>query len=427
MFIHAVVPVQKNISRRYMMISVCAALVTFLAYTSIYAYRKPITAATFDGIAYWGIPYQSLLIIAQGIGYTLSKIVGVKFISELKRFGRWKTVIMLITISWMSLLAFALTPPPYGALFLLLNGFPLGFLWGIVFSYIEGRRATDFIAATMAVSFVFAGGFTRSVGKWLVIECSVSEKWMPFTTGLIFIIPLVILLFFLEKIPAPNPEDIIERSPRLSMGGPDRRRFLNRFGPGILFVTLTYVFLTLLRDIRDNFMVNIWTELGHGSDYSLFTKSESLTSILLLILMGSLVVVRKNIIAFRAAHIMICTGLIISGVSSLLFSANMLSGCMWMLLTGLGLYMGYIPFNCIYFERMIAAFHEKGNVGFLMYFADAFGYLATIVVMCYKALFHTHLNWSRLFSQCCIVASLLGIATILFSFIYFNRKYEQSE
>jgi hypothetical protein len=97
------------------------------------------------------------------IGYMLSKFYGIKFIAELKIQGRFSTAVVLVGTAWLSLLFFGITPAPYGMIFLFINGFMLGFMWGIVFSYVEGRRATDFIGAVMAVSFIFAGGFTRSV------------------------------------------------------------------------------------------------------------------------------------------------------------------------------------------------------------------------------------------------------------------------
>src|SRR6476660_8514580 len=139
----------KSASKRQVAVSLYAAVITFLAYTSVYAYRKPFTVATFEGIEYWNIPYQSLLIISQGIGYMLSKFAGIKFIAELGRFGRWKTMAILLSISWVALLGFAVVPAPYGIIFLLINGFPLGFFWGIIFSYVEGRRATDIIGSAM--------------------------------------------------------------------------------------------------------------------------------------------------------------------------------------------------------------------------------------------------------------------------------------
>jgi hypothetical protein len=410
-------------ARKQLRVSLYAAAVAFLAYTSVYAYRKPFTVATFEGIEFWHIPYQTLLIISQGIGYMASKFYGIKFISELKRLGRWKTMAILLAISWMALLGFALVPPPYGIFFLFINGVPLGFFWGIIFSYVEGRRATDMIGSAMAVSFIFAGGFTRSVAKWLLIEGGIAENRMPFVTGLLFAAPMALLIFLLEKVPPPDAEDIVERTERLPMTRPQRIKFLGQFSVGIFCTTLVYLFLTLLRDIRDNFMGNIWTDLGHGSDYGVFTTTETNTSVAVLLIMSFLVLVKNNIKAFRLVHFIIFAGLIIAGGSSALFVMGKLSGEWWMQLVSLGLYMSYIPFNCIFFERLIAVFKIKGNVGFLMYFADAFGYLGSTVVMCSKALFRTDWNWSRLYSQGAVIASAIGLVAIVFSFIYFNRKY----
>lgn len=414
---------QKTSSYRQLLVSIYAAVVAFLTYASVYAYRKPFTVATFDGIQFWGVSYQTLLIISQVIGYMLSKFYGIKFIAELKRLGRWKTILVLMSTAWIALLLFAFTPPPYGMILLFINGFVLGFLWGIVFSYVEGRRATDFIGSVLAISFIFSGGFCRSVAKWLMVEWGVTEKWMPFMTGLVFALPLTLFVFLLEKTPPPDEMDISERTERLPMSKEDRKQFLKLFSFGIITVTVTYVFLSVMRDIRDNYMANIWNEMGYGKDYSIFTKTETNTSIAVLIIIGFLALIRKNVQAFRVIHFIIIAGFLLAGVSSWMFVMDKLNGARWMQLVGLGLYMGYIPFNCIFFERMIATFRMKGNVGFLIYVADAYGYLGSVAVMLIKTLFDIKLNWSGFYSYGVAIVSILGIAGTLFSLVYFNNKY----
>ena len=410
-------------SRRQVSVALYAAFVAFLTYASIYAYRKPFTVATFEGISFLGISYQSLLIISQGLGYMFSKFWGIKFISELKQLGRWKTSIILIGSAWLCLLLFAIVPAPWGMLCLFVNGFMLGFMWGIVFSYIEGRRATDFIGSVLAVSFIFAGGFTRSVGKWLMLEWNVSEQWMPFMTGLVFLVPLVLFLFLLERIPRPDTDDVNERTKRTPMTKEDRKRFLRHFGFGIAAVTITYLFLTIMRDVRDNFMGNIWNELGFADNSAIFAKTETNTSLVILFMISMMVLIRKNIKAFRIVHLAILSGFLLAGISSALFVAGSLNGAIWMQLVGLGLYMAYIPFNCIFFERMIATFRIGGNVGFLIYIADAFGYLGSISVMLAKELLKVRLNWSEFYSQGVVLFSIIGCIGTVVSFMYFNRKY----
>lgn len=399
-------------------------MVAFLTYASVYAYRKPFTVASFEGISFWGVKYQVLLIISQGLGYMFSKFYGIRFIAELKRLGRWKTSAVLIGVAWLSLLIFGLIPAPWGMLCMFVNGFMLGFMWGIVFSYVEGRKTTDFIGAAMAVSFIFAGGFTRSVALWLRDSWQVPEQWLAFTTGLVFIVPLVFFMFLLERIPAPDAADIEERTVRLPMSKEQRLRFLRQFGAGTIAIIITYLFLTIMRDVRDNFMSNLWDELGYGQKPAIFTKTETITSIVILIMISLLVGIRKNMRAFRLVHIMVLVGFLLAGLSSALFLSGLLEGAMWMQLVGLGLYMGYIPFNCIFFERLIAAFKIAGNVGFLIYLVDAYGYLGSTLVMLSKEIFQIKLTWSQFYPAGVVIFSVIGIAGTLFSLLYFNRKFE---
>jgi MFS family permease len=400
------------------------SLVSFLSYASVYAYRKPFTVAEFEGIELGNISYQTLLIISQVIGYMLSKFYGIRFIAALRRKGRWKTMFTLVGIAWLSLLIFAVAPPWMGLLCFLVNGFMLGFLWGIVFSYVEGRRITDFTGSVMAVSFIFAGGFTRSVAKWLMVDFGVTEKWMPFCTGAIFALPLALFIYLLEKIPPPDEADEASRTPRVPMLQQDRRSFMQQFGTGIFLVTITYVFLTVMRDIRDNYMANMWRELGYGSNYSIFTRTETITSVIILLMMGSLVLIRKNIQAFRIVHLVIFAGFLMAGISSLMFSLGRMDGALWMQLTGLGLYMAYIPFNCIFFERMIASFRIAANVGFLIYITDAFGYLGSVVVMLLKETIRMEINWSSFYAWGVVGFSVVGLLGIMASLRWFSWKYK---
>ena len=413
-----------TLSRKQVLTALYAATVAFLTYASVYAYRKPFTVATFEGISFWGVKYQVLLIISQGLGYMFSKFYGIKFIAELKRVGRWKTSVILVGAAWLSLLVFGLVPAPWGMLCMFVNGFMLGFMWGIVFSYVEGRKTTDFIGAAMAVSFIFAGGFTRSVALWIKDSWQVPEQWLAFTTGLVFVAPLIFFMYLLERIPAPDREDVAERTERLPMTKEQRIQFLRLFGAGTIAVIVTYVFLTIMRDVRDNFMANLWNELGYGQKPAIFTKTETITSIVILVMISLLVGIRKNMRAFRLAHVMVLTGFLLAGISSALFLAGLMGGALWMQLVGLGLYMGYIPFNCIFFERLIASFKIAGNVGFLIYLVDAYGYLGSMLVMLSKEIFQIKLTWSQFYPAGVVIFSVIGIAGTIYSLSYFNRKFE---
>jgi len=407
------------------LVAIYAAIITFLTYATVYGFRKGFTVCTFEGVSYAGINYKVWLVISQVIGYTCSKIYGIRFIAELKRFGRGKIILVLTLVSWLALLLFAIVPAPYNIVFMFINGFPLGMIWGIVFTYVEGRKATDFIGAALSVSFIFSSGFVKSVAEYLRITFKVSEFWVPFVAGLAFIFPLLLFIYLLEKIPAPSEEDIALRSTRVPMTKESRKEFVHLFLPGLIAAISIYVFSTLFRDIRDNFIADMWKEMGFSNQPSLFTKTETPTTIIILVLIGSMIMIKNNFKALVVTHYFIMLGFAVTGISSYLFIHQQLSPLWWMGLVGLGLYMTYIPFNCVFFDRLIATFKYAGNVGFLIYVADSFGYLGSVGILITKEILHIKLRWVDFYSQGVIVFSVIGIFGAILSLLYFSNKYKK--
>ncbi|NCI46288.1 DUF5690 family protein [Sediminibacterium soli] len=404
-------------------VALYASLVTFLTYATVYAFRKPFTVGTFETEPrVLGIPYKDALVVCQVLGYMFSKFYGIRFIAELKKSARSRTILLLVMVSWLALLLFAIVPAPWNIPFLFINGFPLGMIWGVVFSFVEGRKTTDMIGASLSVSFIFSSGFVKSVAKWLMVQWNITEFWVPFVTGLVFLLPLLLLLALLERIPPPSASDTEVKMARPPMDTAQRKKFFARFSTGIVLLVVVYVLLTIFRDIRDNFAADIWKELGYGNQPEIFTSTEIPITLFVLLLISSMMFIRNSAVAFRLTHWIILAGFVVSGLSSFLFISGWLNGYAWMLLAGLGLYIGYIPFNCILFDRMIAALGSLANVGFLMYLADSFGYLGSVGVIMAKTFFHIRSQWSVLYSNGVVVFSLLGIPLTLMALYYFNRK-----
>ena len=93
-----------------------------LSYSLVYALRKPFTAAEFEGMEVAGMDYKIVTSIIQLVGYVCAKLLGIKYISELKPEGRLKFIIGSAALSEVSLLAFGLLPTPYNICALFFNG-----------------------------------------------------------------------------------------------------------------------------------------------------------------------------------------------------------------------------------------------------------------------------------------------------------------
>lgn len=407
------------------LISVYIAVICFLTYACVYAFRKPFTIGLYvDEPKIFGVDYKNILVIAQVLGYTISKFYGIKFIAELNKVGRGWSILILIVLSFIPLLLFPLFKSPWNIIFLFLNGLPLGVLWGLIFSFVEGRKTSDFIGASMAVSFIVSSGFVKTVGKWMQLSYRLQEKWIPFYTGLLFLVPVIVLVYLLEKIPHPTLIETEEKSLRVPMNSSERKHFFKLFSFGLVSFIFIYILLTLFRDIRDNFAADIWLELGYGNSAAIFTTTEIPIAFVVLLLIASMIYINNNKLAFQISQIIILAGFILCGVSTLLFMQHILSGYVWIVLVGLGLYMGYIPFNCILFDRMIASFKIKGNVGYFMYLVDSFGYLASVLVIILKGSMEISISWTYFYSNGVLILSIIGTLVSITTLLYFNKKHK---
>jgi Family of unknown function (DUF5690) len=411
-----------QIAQKEIRVAIWASLAAFGCYFSLYALRKPFAAASFEGVQLWGLDYKIVLIISQLAGYVLSKMLGIKFVSELNNTNRVTLLLGALGLAELALIGFGCVPAPYNLVFLFINGLPLGMVFGIVFSFIEGRRMTELMSLGLGVSIIFASGATKSVGKILLDTYQVSPWWMPALTGLIFVPLLSTSVWMLTRIPPPSHEDLTARQARIPMDSAARRQLFRRYAPGIVLLVLAYIMLTVVRDVRDNFAVEIWTALGVKNSAAYLAQSELWISLLILVAVGGLSYVRDNQRAFQITLYAIILGSTILGFSTWLYAHQMISPMMWIVGSGFGLFLGYTIYQGILFERMIATFRETANVGFLMYLADSFGYLGSATILVWRNIGAPNLDWLAFFRTLCYLAAVLVSSLTILAWMYFMQK-----
>ena len=401
-----------------------AGLAGFAAYFAMFAFRKPFSAAIFGAVPGWhfALDYKIALVLAQVLGYAVSKMIGVKLIAEITPTKRATAIIILIFASWLALLLFAVVPAPWNVFAMFLNGLPLGLIWGLVFGFMEGRRTSEVLGAILCASFIVSSGAVKSVGKLLMDGWHISPFWMPAAAGAVFFPILGLSVWGLSQIPPPSRQDESERVRRAPMDSAARARFLSRYGLGIALLVLSYVLTTAIRDFRDNFAAEIWTALGMGQAAAVFTASELPVAVLSLTVLGVIIVVRDNTKALLVIHGVVFAGLLLLALSTLAFQAGLLSPLAWMILNGAGLYMAYVPFNAMLFDRLIAASGTVGTAGFLIYIADACGYLGSCALLVWRNFGLVELNWLQVFTASAYGASIIGMISMGLSAVYFLHK-----
>ncbi len=402
-----------------------AVVAAFSTYFCMYAYRKPFAVGVFAGemeLPLLGaVSIKTVLVISQILGYCVSKFAGIKIVSEMDHRRRGLAIVGAIGVAELALVLFGVVPAPYNALCLFLNGLPLGLVWGLVFGFLEGRRVSDVLGAGLCVSFIVASGFVKSVGK-TTLDWGVSEAWMPALVGLLFLLPTLAFTWMLAQLPPPSKDDEDKRLKRAPMDGAARWRFFLAVAPGLIALTLAYVLLTAYRDFRDNFAREIWDALGYAESPEILTTAELPVALGSTVAVALCMAIKDNKRALLAIHGALLFGAVLVGGSTVAFEAGVIGPASWMIAVGLGLYVGYVPYNCVLFDRLIPAVGHVGTAGFLIYVTDAFGYLGSVFLLLYKDFGTKELSWLSFFQSFSHATAWLGVLLFGASFVYFMRR-----
>ncbi len=408
-----------------------AIAASFLTYFCMYAFRKPFSAGQYLGadgepavfhLLGLTVDWKTAFVSSQLIGYAISKYLGIKVCSEMTRSRRAVALVGFVLIAEAALLAFAVLPPSLKIVAIFVNGLPLGMVWGLVVWYLEGRRTSELLLAGLSASFILASGVVKDVGRWLMSGHGVSEWWMPCVTGLVFLPVFLLAVGMLNLLPGPSDADEAERSHREPMGSAERWAFVKRFAPGLVMLFVAYFFLTAFRDFRDNFGVEVFEDLGYGTEESgLFTRSELWVAFGVLVPLGLLFMIRNNRGGLLAALSLMLVGCLVIGLGTLGYQLGFVSGLWWMILIGLGAYLAYVPYGSVLFDRLIACTHVTGTAVFAIYIADALGYTGSISIYFFKDLMLGDVSRLGFLIGMSYFMSLLGLVLLTGSSVYFLR------
>jgi hypothetical protein len=384
----------------------------FTTYFCMYAFRKPSDAVLFEGQKFLGTRFdlKTACVISQIVGYMLSKYIGAKVCSEVARGGRAVLLAGLVLAAEATLLLFAVLPPDWKPLALFLNGLPLGMVWGLVVRYLEGRRASEVLLVGLSGSYIIAGAAVKDVGLYLMTDWGYGEDWMPAATGALFLAPYLLAVWLLDRLPPPGAADIASRTERVPMGADRRREFLRHVGAGFVLLLVAYFFLTAYRDFRDHYGREIFRSLGYDGRPGIFTRADRWALMAALAGLALINLIRAHRRALLVVYGVIFAGFALIGLATAGFQAGWLDGLGWMSLIGVGLYLAYVPFGAILFERLVAATRFAGTSVFAVQLADGVGYTGSVLLQIYRDVAHGGEPRLAFFLPLSYVVSVAGLA-----------------
>jgi Family of unknown function (DUF5690) len=328
---------------------------------------------------------------------------------------------VLIALAEAALVLFAMAPSPLHVACLFLNGLSLGMVFGMVLGFLEGRRMTEAMTAGLCASFILADGVMKSVGTWL-LHNGVTERWMPALAGLMFVPLLLACVGMLKRIPPPDAHDVASRSERKPMDRRERAALVRRYAPGLSAIIGVYLLITIARSIRADFAPELWKGLGTRVTPATFATSEMIVALGVLVATGLTSLIADNRRAFFTSLSLSVAGAVLMAFALAGLGRSWLDGFGFMVLMGLGLYLPYVAIHTTVFERLIAMTRERGNLGFLMYLADAVGYLGYAGVMVAGSFLPQHGDFLRFYSVVSWLIAVLALTGLGLGWVYFSRR-----
>ncbi|MEY4040862.1 MAG: hypothetical protein RL233_393 [Bacteroidota bacterium] len=416
-----------DIGRNQILRSLALGGLTFSIYTCMYALRKPFSGLTYNDLTLWGFNVKIWMVLCQLIGYTLSKFVGIRFLGGLNRDYRGIFLICLMATSLVPLVILRFSVIEFWPFLMILNGFPLGLVWGLVFSYVEGRKHTELIGAMLACTFVFSSGWVKTIALWLQASLQLSINEVPYITGAFALFPAVVFIILLERFPGPSREDIELRIERKALDPKTQKKILGELQYLILPFVIIYGLLTILRDFRDNFSADMLNQYLVFNSQA-FVKIELPVTLLLLCIVPGFSLIKSHIKSLKLTAYCISIGGCISLISVVGFQLQYLSLQALLIMSGAGLYLGYILINISVMDRIIGLSGISGNSSFLIYIADSIGYLFSLTITSIALLGNNDtVDWASIFNKLIIVGSVLILLLSQIVIYQLNKSLRKNE
>jgi len=392
----------------------------FSAYFSIYGISSSLFAATFDGVkVFGGLDLKVAFSISQMLGYAISKVAGAIIIPTIKRHHRCPTLILLAILAEAPLVIFGFTPAVCQVMMVFLSGIPMAWMWGIMVMYLEGRRTSEFLLMGLYLSVMVASGAAKSIAL-AVLQAGISESWMPALCGAFSAVAFILFILMLDAVPDPDTEDRKVRSERRTMTQAEARRFLVRWAPGLVVITLVYALLGAYRNFRDYFSAELWADLeGPNFDPSRFTQSELPVGICTAVAYSTLYWIKDNKKAFFGILGVMFLGGGVILIATFAQTFGWVSPLAWMIMVGVGLFMAFIPPGAMLYDRFNGATGHPYTSVFMIYLSDVCGYCSTLAVLFYRNFGDAKISYVTFFHSLSYVVSLVTMGGMVVAGVYF--------
>lgn len=184
--------------------------------------------------------------------------------------------------------------------------------------------------------------------------------------------------------------------------------------------------LTIQRDVKEDFIVCI-IDVSTISSWA-FAQIDSIATLVLLATFALLATTYDHLKVLCILLILSTLGMGTLAFLGINFHHINLPTTIWLFGQSLCLDMAYLSFQTIFFERFIACFKIRGNVGFFIITIDFVGYLGTLALLLFKEFYASHIDWQSFYNHMSFWIGIVCCIAFMGSFVYMiqAKKRKQS-
>ena len=153
-----------------------------------------------------------------------------------------------------------------------------------------------------------SSGTAKSIGLFVVNTLGVSEFWMPALIGAVALPLLAGLGCILNNLPKPTAEDRAQRVERVTLNNKQRWEVFRSFAPVLTILFFANLFLTVLQDVKEDFLVKIINVDAAGLSSWAFAKVDGVVTLIILAVFASLALMKSHIKVLSALLVMVIIG-----------------------------------------------------------------------------------------------------------------------
>lgn len=150
-------------------------------------------------------------------------------------------------------------------------------------------------------------------------------------------------------------------------------------------------------------------------------------TLIILAVFATLALVKSHIKVLSTLLTLVIAGAVTLSFVAFNYDSLQLSPLVWLFIQSLCLYFSYLSFQTIFFDRFIACFRIRGNVGFFIAMVDSIGYTGTVLVLVFKECFNPNLDWLEFYNTMAGTVGIVCCTAFTVSLFYLMQRYRKGK